>query len=34
MPRERFLELLRQRMNRPKPPATDVAVSTEGKVVA
>jgi EAL domain-containing protein (putative c-di-GMP-specific phosphodiesterase class I) len=33
MPRERFLELLRQRMNRPRPaPATDVAVSTEGKV--
>lgn len=36
MPRDRFLELLRQRLNKPKPaaPATDVAVSTEGKVVA
>jgi hypothetical protein len=36
MPRERFLELLRQRMNRPKSvaPVTDVAVSTDGKVVA
>jgi hypothetical protein len=36
MPRERFLELLRQRMNRSKSvaPVTDVAVSTDGKVVA